>query len=269
MGNHWVKRSDLAQAIFEVMETGCYVPVFPAFPTLTGPALATYLTGALPQEHGCLSDADSPSLKSWCPEPRVLEWNTANASQIVPHLREVTILRIPDLYAPSCTEGPRAIPDIFRAVDARIGELVRLARDLKYEIAIVSDFAVVPVAAAIDLAAKFPGARIHHQVAFVDGNPREIALAARAVDKGIRALCSSREKAIYGVNHPRAGDVVLIAPPKAYFGRPGLKGSHGALPLALDDYAAFVCSVPVDAFRGRPFVTAVEVGRALAQLYLR
>lgn len=269
MGNHWVKRSDLAHGIFTVMETGCYYPVFPVFPALTNPALATYMTGARPQEHGVLFDDNISGLNCWCPDLRRLVWPTANVSDIAPLLQDVTIVQIPDLDAPSFTEGPRAIPDIFKSVDTKIGELAKVARDLKYEIAIVSDYAVVPVAGAIDLTSEFPQARVHHQVASVNGNPQEIAPAAKAVDKGIKVLCTLEEKEVYGVNHPGAGDVVLISPPKAYFGAPGRKGSHGALPISMDDYAAFICSVPVDAFRGRPFVTAVDVGRALAQLYAR
>jgi hypothetical protein len=154
-----------------------------------------------------------------------------------------TIPRLRDSLIKIGPKDPAAFEE-FKAVDAMIGERAK-GRD----IVIVSDSAVFPVMASIEL--PFPDAKICGQIAYV---PQPDPLKAKTVDKGIKVLVNPPEKSLYHIDYP---GMVLIAPMQKSF-QPA-KGAQGHLPMQIDDYGVFVASFPIPAIQRRPFIRATQV----------
>jgi hypothetical protein len=240
-------RPDLAKNLSNLIERGSFVPLFPVFPALPAPMLATLRTGRWPGEHGVLLgpavDAD------------------ADAG-----------VRALDSFDRACRErGPAdpALAEAFRALDDEIGALAEGCGD---DVVIVSDGALSPAAASIDIDAALrdrfgdrAAPRTEEQVSFIR-TPlvSDVALFVQSLDRGMRVLSTAAERAVYRIDHPNAGDVVAIAPPNRRFGSAGPRGTRGHLPFRPDDYGVLVSSKPLPWADGRRFLLAVEAARALS-----
>ncbi len=230
-------RPDLTKHLSNLIERGAFAPVFPVFPALPGPMLATLRTGAWPESHGVVvGSADG------VPGP------------------EFQVLDGFDRVARERGPADPGLADAFRALDARIGELAA-GRD---EVLVVSDGAVSPASASIDIEAalreKFGPdvtARAEEQVCVLrTARLREAAAFVRTLAKGIRVLCGAQELSLYRVRHANAGDAIVLAPPHKRFGSPGPRGTRGQLPSDPGDYGVLV-STRHGSFSKR-FLLAVE-----------
>jgi len=214
-------RPDLAKHLSNLIERGTFAPLFPVFPALPGPMLATLRTGTWPESHGVIiGSADGV---------------TGAEFQVLDDFDRVARERGP---------ADPGLLDAFRALDAQIGELAG-GRD---DVVVVSDGAVTPASASIDiegaLCEKFGAevtARAEEQVCVLrTARLREAAAFARTLVKGIRVLCGARDLSLYRVRHAHAGDAILLAPPYKRFGSSGPRGTRGQLPLDPDDYGVII-----------------------------
>ncbi|HLG42104.1 MAG TPA: alkaline phosphatase family protein [Planctomycetota bacterium] len=214
-------RPDLAKHLSNLIERGVFAPVFPVFPALPGPMLATLRTGEWPESHGVIVGSANGASG---PEFQVLD----------------------DFDRVARERGPAdpGLGDAFRALDARIGNLAGSSDD----VVVVSDGAVSPAPVSIDIGGalreRFGAdvtAEAEEQVCVLrTARLREVADFVRTLAKGIRVLCGARDFTLYRVRHANAGDAIALAPPHKRFGSPGPRGTRGQLPLDPGDYGVFI-----------------------------
>jgi predicted AlkP superfamily pyrophosphatase or phosphodiesterase len=135
------------------------------------------------------------------------------------------------------------IPDL-RAIDAIVGDLVEFFRERAVQVVLLSEYGITNVSRPIHLNRLFreharpwskvrdelglelldPGASdvfavADHQIAHIYFNNRKVENNVRALierEAGATVL-GEREKADLGIDHPRAGDLIAIAPEDAWF----------------------------------------------------
>lgn len=235
-------RPDLAKNLSTLIEQGTFTPLFPGFPALPAPILTTLRTGRWPGEHGVLHGPAEPA--GFC---------------------------VLSSFELACRErDPRdpSLAESFRALDAEIGSL---ADAHEGNVIVLSDGALWPAAASIDIDAalrdRFGEAvesRTEEQVSFIrTASISETARFIQSLDRGVRVLCSVAERAAYRIDHPNAGDLIAIAPPNRRFGTSGPRVTRGQLPLQIEDYGVLISSQPLAWAEGRRFLLATEAGRGL------
>jgi predicted AlkP superfamily pyrophosphatase or phosphodiesterase len=139
-------------------------------------------------------------------------------------------------------EGPRAAA-VFAELEVRLERLVAAARASGYEILVWGDYAITPAVRPVypnrvlreagwlavrdirgrlypDLHATPAFALVDHQVAYV--HLRDVAAlpAVLAVLQGVPGIARVMTAAEAGIDHPRAGELVLVAAPGAWFAYP-------------------------------------------------
>jgi predicted AlkP superfamily pyrophosphatase or phosphodiesterase len=138
------------------------------------------------------------------------------------------------------TPKPEIVPDL-RAADRLVGELITCFEQRGVQVIVLSEYGLVDVDRPIHLNREFrrrgwiaireelgremldPGssqvfAVADHQIAHVYLNRRELAAEARSVIEQTGAtVLGPRELAAAGLDHPRAGDLLAVAPPRAWF----------------------------------------------------
>jgi predicted AlkP superfamily pyrophosphatase or phosphodiesterase len=141
--------------------------------------------------------------------------------------------------------GPKdpAIANDLKAVDAIAGELIQFFQKRSIRVVIVSEYGITPVDTPIhlnrllrkekwittreelgleilDCGASRSFAVADHQVAHVYLNDRSITKAARVLiekQEGVSEVFSKEEAKAIGLNHPRAGDLIVFAKENAWF----------------------------------------------------
>jgi predicted AlkP superfamily pyrophosphatase or phosphodiesterase len=139
--------------------------------------------------------------------------------------------------------GHAAIPAELRAIDAEAGRLIDHFRGRGARVIVLSEYGIVPVSRPVhinrvlrevdllevrhelgterlDPGASRAFAAVDHQVAHVYVRQRDDLPRVRYVlDQvpGVAAVLDDTEKAAVGLDHPRAGDLVVLAEPDAWF----------------------------------------------------
>jgi predicted AlkP superfamily pyrophosphatase or phosphodiesterase len=146
-------------------------------------------------------------------------------------------------YTDSGTINPAIIPDL-RAIDAIVGDLIRFFHERAVQVVLLSEYGITNVGRPIHLNRFFrehagswlavreelglelldPGASgvfavADHQVAHIYFNNRGLEKDMRTlIEREIGAtVLGAEEKAKLGLDHPRAGDLIAIAPEDAWF----------------------------------------------------
>ncbi len=134
------------------------------------------------------------------------------------------------------------IPDL-RAIDAIVGGLIDFFADRSVQVILVSEYGITPVNWPIHLNRLFRSegwlvvkdelgreildcgaskvfAVADHQVAHIYLNDRSLERQARELlgkQEGIGQILGESEKAAFGINHARAGDLIAVASENAWF----------------------------------------------------
>jgi predicted AlkP superfamily pyrophosphatase or phosphodiesterase len=139
--------------------------------------------------------------------------------------------------------NPAIIPDL-RAIDAIVGDLIKFFRERAVQVVLLSEYGITNVSEPIHLNRLFrerggswitireelglelldPGASgvfavTDHQIAHIYLNNRSLETKVRELleQKAGATVLGPKEKAEIGIDHPRAGDLIAIAPPRAWF----------------------------------------------------
>jgi predicted AlkP superfamily pyrophosphatase or phosphodiesterase len=138
--------------------------------------------------------------------------------------------------------NPAIAPDL-RAIDAIVGDLIEFFRGQSVQVMLLSEYGITNVDTPVhlnrlfrergwlaireelglemlDCGASKVFAVADHQVAHVYVNDSRVGNQARALlesTPGVDKVFGTTGKATLGVNHPRAGDLVVVAAPKAWF----------------------------------------------------
>jgi len=167
-------------------------------------------------------------------------------------------------HGPGSAEARRAL----REQDAAVGELLRglRARDAlgRFTLVLVSDHGMAPVRRWIDLQQRLDEAGVRARV-LGGGGFASLALDAGALagalrvarEQGLEAWPREEAPAELGLDHPRFGDAVVLAPPGTAIGRHGGAGGHGYRPER-PEMSAFLLAV------GRGAEPGEELGRLRA-----
>jgi predicted AlkP superfamily pyrophosphatase or phosphodiesterase len=177
------------------------------------------------------------------------EWIARAAASVMRrHRPTLTLVYLPHLDYDLQRFGPDSpvVPDRLREVDACAGVVIDAARDCGAKLIVVSEYGLVPVRQPVMLnrvlrdagwLAVRPGpfgelidtfnckalAVADHQVAHVYVQDRAIEPAVadrlRATD-GIARVLDKTEQREFGLDHPRSGDLVVLAKPDAWFAYP-------------------------------------------------
>src|SRR5262249_55884683 len=138
---------------------------------------------------------------------------------------------------------PAIIPDL-RAIDAIVGDLIKFFRERAVQVVLLSEYGITNVSEPIHLNRLFrerdpnwivireelgrelldPGASgvfavTDHQIAHVYLNNPSLEPKVRELleQKTGATVLGPKEKTEMGIDHPRAGDLVAIAPSRAWF----------------------------------------------------
>jgi len=202
-------------------------------------ALRDRLVGAL---------GEFPLFRFWGPGADLAssEWIAAAATDVLrTEDPDLLLCYLPHLDYPLQRLGPGhpSIPSEVAAVDRLAGGLIDLARERGRAVLVVSEYGIVPVAGAefpnralrsagllevhanatgehLDPLASRAFAVADHQVAHVyapDAGDRARARAILAALPGVDAVLEGPERAAAGLDHPRAGDLVLLSKPDRWF----------------------------------------------------
>ncbi len=141
--------------------------------------------------------------------------------------------------------GPKH-PDItadVRLIDAIVGELIHFFHKCTVEVILLSEYGITPVDTPIfinrqlrqkgwltvkdelgremlDCGASRAFAVADHQTAHIYVNDRSIEAKVRATlenESGVYRVLDRKEQAELGIDHPRSGDLIAIAPENAWF----------------------------------------------------
>ncbi|MHB8519636.1 MAG: alkaline phosphatase family protein [Limisphaerales bacterium] len=141
--------------------------------------------------------------------------------------------------------GPKhpAIGEDLRQIDALAGDLIDFFRQRSVQVILLSEYGVTEVDTPVhvnrlfrergwiavrdelglellDCGASKVFAVADHQVAHIYLNDRSLETAVRSAlenTRGIAQVLGPIEQAALGVNHPRAGDLIAVAAPRAWF----------------------------------------------------
>jgi predicted AlkP superfamily pyrophosphatase or phosphodiesterase len=202
-------------------------------------ALRDRLVGAL---------GEFPLFRFWGPGADIssTRWIAAAAAEV---LRaddpDLALVYLPHLDYALQREGPGgpSIPAEVAAVDAEAGRLLDLARERGRAVLVVSEYGITAVSGAVHPNRALRGAgllEVHanatgehldglasrafavadHQVAHVyaaDAAARSKAREVLAALPGVGAVLEGKERAAAGLDHPRAGDLVLLSKRDRWF----------------------------------------------------
>lgn len=247
------------------------------------------LTRALIEELGPF-----PIYDWWGPRTSIKSsrWIAASARWIEEqHRPDLSLVFLPHLdYAPHIVgPEPAQIAGALAELDAVLAELLEFYARREVAVLVISEFGVVPVSRPVHLNRRFrqrgwiavrhaEGREVLHagaceafavadmQVAHVyvrDPARLEEVRAAVAAEPGVAAVLDAEGKRAAGLDHPRAGDLVALAEPDAWF----------TYYFWLDDRLAPDYARTVDIFRKPGYdpvemFLAPEVGGGLAALQL-
>jgi len=172
-------------------------------------------------------------------------WIAAAAREVFLKLRpNLLFVYLPHLDYPLQRLGPDspAIRDELKLVDSLVGEIRDWSRAGGAELVVLSDYAMTQVSGAVmpnrilreagllevrevdgreylDVAASAAFAMADHQVAHVYARAGAVAAARAALGgaPGIERILGGPEKAEYGIDHPRSGDLVLLSSTDRWF----------------------------------------------------
>lgn len=177
------------------------------------------------------------------------EWIARAAASVLHQQRPtLTLVYLPHLDYDLQRSGPDSplVPDRLREVDACAGVVIDAAREIGARIVVVSEYGLVPVRRAVLLnrvlreagwLAVRPGpfgemldtfstkaiAVVDHQVAHVYVSEMKLlpAVADRlAATPGVAHVLDRGGQREIGLDHPRSGDLVVLAEPDAWFAYP-------------------------------------------------
>jgi predicted AlkP superfamily pyrophosphatase or phosphodiesterase len=203
------------------------------------PALRDRLVGAL---------GEFPLFRFWGPGADLAssEWIAAAAAAVMTEDDpDLLLAYLPHLDYPLQRLGPgdRDVSDEVAAVDAVAGRLVDLALERGRAVLVVSEYGIVGVSGAVhpnralreagllevhsnatgehlDPLASRAFAVSDHQVAHLyaaDDGARARAREVLAALPGVDAVLEGKERAAAGLDHPRAGDLVILSRPDRWF----------------------------------------------------
>src|SRR5262245_9493577 len=149
----------------------------------------------------------------------------------------------PSPHVGGCELNPAIIPDL-RAIDAVVGDLIKFFRERAVQVVLLSEYGITNVSEPIHLNRLFrerdgswiatrdelglelfdPGASdvfavSDHQIAHVYLKNPSLEPEVRELleQKAGATVLGPKEKVEMGIDHARAGDLVAIAPPHAWF----------------------------------------------------
>ena len=185
-----------------------------------------------------------PLFRFWGPMADLVasEWIAAAAALVLKDPDpDIALVYLPHLDYPLQRVGPGhpSIPAEVAAVDRLAGRLIDLAREQGRAVLVVSEYGIAPVSGAVhpnralreagllEVHANATGEHLDglasrafavadHQVAHVytkDPRAREVLAAL----PGVAAVLEGRERAAAGLDHLRAGDLVLLSKPDRWF----------------------------------------------------
>lgn len=281
LSHRFAVRPDIAEHLSRLIEHGSLAPLFPVFPVLPRPMQATFLTGRYPEGHGILGGRagtfPDPRTALGCTRARLelRGWGAPPPCEPSvgdpPDHVDALFLHLDSIDREAARRGPAhpSMQEVLREVDRRIGELSRAARDRGAAIFVLSDGAPQPAETSLDIADLTDSpADVEEQICHIRcGRDRvqEVARRIRARAPQVRILCTPQEKRLYRIDHPDAGDVVLIAPPSTRFGPAGPRATRGRLPADPDDLGIFVTTADGASTRHPGTVRAVEVASCLKE----
>ncbi len=196
------------------------------FPTFWGPAA------------GVRTPQGSPSAAS--------EWIAASARWIEEKYHPtLSLIYLPHLDYNFQRLGPQhpAVAEDLRAIDKIVSDLISFFRAKEVQVMLLSEYGITPVNQPVhlnrvlrqqgwitikdelglemlDCGASKAFAVADHQVAHVYLNDRSIEKKARLIleqQPGVARVLSRTEQAGIGIDHPRAGDLVVLANENAWF----------------------------------------------------
>ncbi|QGJ69997.1 Type I phosphodiesterase/nucleotide pyrophosphatase [Planctomycetales bacterium 10988] len=192
---------------------------------------------------------DFPLFKFWGPTANIesTRWIAdASIELMKQESPDLTLIYLPHLDYNLQRIGPNdtAVAEDLKAVDAEVGKLLEAARTREAEVVILSEYAIQPVDKPIhlnrilreagylrvrretlgwetlDCGASRAFAVADHQVAHVyvkhPGDLAEVKKRILQVD-GVEHVLDREEQAAWGIDHPRSGELVVIAAPGAWF----------------------------------------------------
>ncbi|HUY32299.1 MAG TPA: alkaline phosphatase family protein [Pirellulales bacterium] len=190
-----------------------------------------------------------PLLKFWGPGADITSsrWIANAALQVLAEKRPtLTLVYLPHLDYCLQRLGP-ADPRIageLRAIDAEVGRLIEAARRNDAEVAVLSEYAIGAVDQPVhinrvlreqgfltvrreplgwetlDCGASRAFAVADHQVAHVYvRRPEDVPAVAAALERadGVDMVLDRGRQAEFGIDHPRSGELVAVAAPRAWF----------------------------------------------------
>jgi predicted AlkP superfamily pyrophosphatase or phosphodiesterase len=142
-------------------------------------------------------------------------------------------------YGPAAPE----VPAQLGAIDALVGELITHYERREASVVLLSEYGITPVSRPVhlnrllrrhglvavreelgrellDAGASTAFAVADHQIAHVYVNDRRMLGTVRAlleVEPGVGLVLNDEGKRAYGLDHPRSGDLVVVAAPEAWF----------------------------------------------------
>ncbi|MGQ9592424.1 MAG: alkaline phosphatase family protein [Planctomycetota bacterium] len=189
-----------------------------------------------------------PLFEFWGPRAgiRSSEWIAGAARVVLERFRPtLTLVYLPHLDYDFQRRGPRfpGAEAELRAVDRVAGSLIDTARDLGAEAVALSEYAIVPVSGSVsvnrflrrqgllavrerlgrellDAGASRAFAVADHQVAHAYVRREEdIPPVRRALEslEGVDLVLDREGQAAFGLDHPRSGELVLVAKPDRWF----------------------------------------------------
>lgn len=163
------------------------------------------------------------------------------------HQPHLVLTYLPHMDYNQQREGPEgaSVAKDLQLVDECLGELADAARTHGYTLIVAGDYAIEPVRHAIfpnqalraqgfllpytvkgleylDYGQSRAFAMVDHQVAhvFCEGAILEEVRKLLAALPGIERILNKEEQAAWGVNHPRSGELLLVAAPGYWFAYP-------------------------------------------------
>lgn len=191
---------------------------------------------------GPAAGVDSPKFKA----DAVSKWIAESAKWIErKHAPTLNLIYLPHLDYNLQRLGPGhpQIPDDLRRIDAIVGDLIDFFAKQSVQVILLSEYGISAVDTPVhlnrlfrergwltvkeelglellDCGASRVFAVADHQVAHVYLNDASLASEVRILlekQSGVGAVWGAAEKAVHGLNHPRAGDLIVVAKERAWF----------------------------------------------------
>ncbi|MDA7979573.1 MAG: alkaline phosphatase family protein [Pirellulales bacterium] len=190
-----------------------------------------------------------PLLRFWGPGADIQssDWIASASIKVMQRFGpSLTLVYLPHLDYNLQRLGPNdpAVAADFQAVDKQAGRLIEVARSLGYEIAVVSEYAITTVNQPVhinrvlreqgllsvrreplgwetlDAGASRAFAVADHQVAHVYvKRPDDLETTREVLSKtpGVDCVLDRKHQQEFGIDHPRSGELVVMAAPDAWF----------------------------------------------------